>query len=108
MTGDELIHDPTAHTDKLVLRPLTELGQLRAVYREARVLQQGVASGYFDRGRRTQARSERHVAANVQLRAPHSIAGPLKRHRDSLDVIAPMSLWPERRVNQVEISLLAE
>src|SRR6266851_2497949 len=98
MTGDELIHDPAAHTDKLVLSALTELGQFQAVYRKARVLQQGVAGGYFDRGRRTQARSKRHIAANVKLGAPHSIARPLQRHRDSLDVIAPMFFWPGRGV----------
>src|SRR5213594_846145 len=98
MTGDELIHDPAAHPDKFVFCPLTELGQFRAVDREARVFQQGVATGYFDRGRRTQARSQRHVAANVKLRTPYWIARPLKRHRDSLDVIAPMSFWLERGI----------
>src|SRR5438552_1732615 len=60
-------------------------------------------AGYRLKGAQLQIRANRHLAADLKLRALQSIACLLQRHRNSANIIAPPSFRACRRVVEVKL-----
>ena len=87
---DILIHDAAAHADIVVLRLLADARDGHWLELESSGREQRVRRADLERGRRTQARAERHVAEDREIGAAEHASAALEHQRDAEDVVRPV------------------
>src|SRR6185437_5713696 len=95
ITGNELIHDSAAHSDKQVLRALAQKSQLGSVHRVLVGAKQRKTCSYLDRCRGTQSRTHWNFALNQDVRPRQLLAGLPYLIDDADHVIRPCMSWTQ-------------
>jgi hypothetical protein len=88
--GGVLVHHAALDPDELALHPLAELRHAQRVPRDLRQRAEQPGDRHLDRGRRGQARAQRHVAVEHELRTAHMKAGGAHRPGHARDVGQPL------------------
>ena len=102
--GDVLVHDAAAHADEVVLGALADPGGRDGVEGQARRREERMGDADFERRRGAQARSERHVAPDDEVRAGEPPAALFDHRRDAEHVVRPVVAAARRGPVEVELA----